>query len=338
MVYLWRVVGQGGRPSYGSRTPYDRHDHRSAPSSSSSFRPRESKPQKLEDVYESDELISAEQFSRYTDVASSAGVSSYAQYVTNHRRAALIRFFQSHKNDAWLLEQFEAFKGPKYMQSANEKTITRSMRFKSAMEGGSFEEISLEDGEDLNVTAEAEAKVLGGSSSRSFPVSMKLPDRLAPLLHRRGNVLSLSNIPPAVSAEELEAILKDASENKLIELELSAPMPEKTFYRLGWATFEDGLDLNPIVARVEDRIIHGDKIYCSTQKYFSLQIKIAPSFHSTPDRITKDLQHARRLVTILNNAHSVDNWIIEAIGSFSVPWAASCLFIHVFRMFVNWIY
>lgn len=83
-----------GRDYYGrSSGPYERP---------SSHRPREGRPRRLEDVLETDELLSQDAFARYAwDPEVPQGESAYPDYLRRHRRAALERYFARHKGEGW---------------------------------------------------------------------------------------------------------------------------------------------------------------------------------------------------------------------------------------------
>jgi hypothetical protein len=179
------------------------------------------------------------------------------------------------------------------------------------LNAGSLDEISLEDGEDLHV--EGERSVEGAAKTRSFPASMSLPTRLQGALQKRQSLITLSNISPMVTREELEEILRGCSDN-FVALELGLPMSDKGNYRMGWATFEESADLMPIVTGIEEKIMHGDKIYCSAQKSFSLQFKIARPAFSSESRIAKDLEQAKLLMAALDKYWGIEHALLESIS------------------------
>lgn len=265
-------------------------------------------------------MLSAESYARLQENSSSASdaaepaVASYTAYVRKHRRAALERYFSSHRAEAWFVEQYDPFRAEIYTAKLKEQAAQRLQQFREALDAGHFRELALDDGEDLHMEGE---KPAGADGLRSFPSSMKLPDRLQGALSRniRGNIIALSNISPQVSVAELEALLKECSGEQFIGLELSHPIKEKGNYRLGWAAFEDSADLGLILTAIEEKILHGDKIYCSAQRSFSLQIKEVHESFSATSRIDKDLEHVKTLVAILNSQLSLDCSFLQPLST-----------------------
>jgi hypothetical protein len=199
-----------------------------------------------------------------------------------------------------LKEQYDPFRVESISQAVRNVTAGRAREFREAIDSGIFEELCLEDSEDLRVEGEK-----NGETTRSFPASMKLPSRLQGCIAKRGNVITLSNISPHVSRDELETMLRECS-SSFVSLELALPVSEKSNYRLGWATFTDGTELGPIVATIEEKIMHGDKVYSSAQKSFSLQIKIADPSFSHPDRIVKDWSLAKNMMEALDKRNGIE--------------------------------
>lgn len=259
-------------------------------------------------------MLSAEAFVRLSENApSSPEASSYVAYVRKHRRAALERYFARHKAEAWFTEQYDPFRTELYTSKIKDQAAQRMQQFKDALEGGRYEALALDDGDDLHVEGE---KPAGADGIRSFPASMKLPDRLQECLSRppRGNVIALSNISPQVSVAELEALLRESFGDKFTHLELSHPIKDKGNYRLGWAVFDESADLGPILTTIEEKILHGDKIYCSAHRSFSLQIKEVHASFSSAARMDKDLEQVKTLVAILNSQMSLDGSFLDALA------------------------
>lgn len=267
----------------------------------------------MEDILEGDELLTFDQFERYSEIDGTEDPkTAYKEYLRKHRQAALERYFFRHKGEGWLQERYDPFRSEAIEKRLNEAVATRSTAFMERFNAGTFTELVLEDGDDLHVEGERSSD----TKSRSFPASMKLPDRLQGALQKRASVVTLSNISPMVTRDELEQLLKACSD-KFISLELSLPMRDKGNYRMGWACFEEAVDLMPIVTEVEEKILYGDKIYCSAQKSFSLQFRIASPAFSNPDRLRRDLEQSMSLAQALDKRHEVECPLIEPLSGLS---------------------
>lgn len=305
---------RGSRDSYAPR-PYDRPASHGGRSQNSHERGR-----RLEDVYDTDELLSVDQFRRYHQEGSSI---SWEEYVRNHRRAALERFFARHKGEAWIGERYDPFRGPVIESAAKEACNERALRFKGLLEEGKFDSLVLVDGPDLeggdaSSTSTNAGTASGGDSSplsvRNFPAAMRLPERLSNTIDRtRLPTITLSNISPALTRETLEEMLRSCASNnsgsQLLSLELSEPIPEKANYRLGWTTWAEGTELGPIVTAIEDYVPPTgpggsvDKIYCSASKTFSWQIRVSEGHGQ---RLERDLEQASTLANRLDGLRGVE--------------------------------
>lgn len=92
-------------------------------------------------------------------------------------------------------------------------------------------------------------------------------------------------------------------------------MPDKEFYRLGWAIFEEGSDVSSIASTIEGRTINDEKVYCVPQKSFALQIKVADlGLGGGEGRIASLLEAARKLVSALDGRSGLDSWLFPLIG------------------------
>lgn len=303
---------RGSRDSYAPR-PYDRPASHGSRSLGNHERGR-----RLEDVYDTDELLSVDQFRRHHQ---ESGNISWEEYVRNHRRAALERFFARHKGEAWIGERYDPFRGPVIEGAAKEACNGRALRFKNFLEEGKFDSLALIDGPDLEggdtSTSNNAGTAPGGENHllvRSFPAAMRLPERLSDTIDRtRLPTITLSNISPALTREALEEMLRSCANNnggsQLLSLELSEPIPEKANYRLGWATWAEGTELGPIVTAIEEYAPPTgpggsvDKIYCSASKTFSWQIRVA---EGNGQRLERDLEQASALISRLDELRGLE--------------------------------
>lgn len=307
------------------------HGHRS--------RDPPSRPRRLEDALDQDELLTPEQLARYpqAEVLSSPTESTesnpnpYAAYVHRHRRLALERFFQRHKEEGWLTERYGPFQYESYWLAMKKASQLRASSFMEELAAGAFDSLRLEDGADLMVTGgggiETGSSGSGlpgatspvSSSLRLFPISMRLPERISPALVTSPGTttIALSNISPAMTTSEVENLVRECAGKRFVALEIAEPMVDKNNYRLGWLTVsastttannegDDGeTGVTAIVAAIEERTLHGDKIYCSAQRCFTRQIRLVDALHSRPDRMSRDCQLAAELVSKLNTRDGI---------------------------------
>ena len=205
-----------------------------------------------------------EQFMRnYAPAESGNEEQAYRDYVKRHRRMALERFFSQHKQESWFTERYDPFRSRAFQEKQLAAVAQRLAAFQEDLSKGVFEGISLEDGTDLEMGTSA-GSPNGSYLTRSFPASMRLPERLRGGLCVKGShMIALSNIAPSVSLQKLEETLQVCSGGKLRAVELSEPIAEKGLYRLAWAELEPDCELSTVASSIEERSVPKDPLLIS---------------------------------------------------------------------------
>lgn len=226
-------------------------------------------------------------------------------------------------------ERYDPFSAEMALNKIKEEAQARAKSFVELAESGALKDLALDDGQDLRV----EGEKVSIDGMRSYPASMGLPDRLRAAAAKKPNMITLSNISPQISQEELERMLRECTAD-FVAVETSLPVPEKGNYRMGWAIFQEKTDLAPIVTAIEEKIMHGDKIYCSAQKSFALQIKIVGHALTGEERIRKDLALAKDLRQALEGLFGIEQSPSEQLlSSMSEKGQLDLLILYLRRVF-----
>ncbi|KAH7102977.1 hypothetical protein BKA62DRAFT_616893 [Auriculariales sp. MPI-PUGE-AT-0066] len=123
-----------------------------------------------------------------------------------------------------------------------------------------------------------------------------------------GNEVMIRTIAPDIGRLKLEESLKTVS--GFMYLALGEPMQKRNYYRAGWIRFEDGTDMEKVVAELSERKIDGFKLHVShTTRPFITRIKNTPEIASRPDRIRIDYDNAKLLAAKLEaEARELRHW------------------------------
>ena len=307
--------------------PYERH-HRTTTnqySSSSSWNRRPGwtpRPRTIDEVIRADVLLDYAEFLRLDDApreeeaSASVREAAYAAYLQRHRQAILDRFFWAHRRDAWLVEAVSG--------GQEDDKSSAAHAFKESFEKGQMIDICLEDGPDLQSMAAEGEGANKDHSCRNLPASIRLADRVLPALIDSKNAIIIiaSNLPPSLSKERFEEILRDALKSLVdpsaYKVQMTQPQPEKAFYRGAWIYFdqEGGLDMAAVLRALESAApFENTKLFFAQQPRSYVQtLRLAHADYSNPERILIDLEAARRLMDLLDGRAQLPPPALEYSG------------------------
>lgn len=132
-----------------------------------------------------------------------------------------------------------------------------------------------------------------------LPQDASIPESLKPLLPAlpKSSVITLSNIPPYLDHESILRFVKEETGFDA-QLELTAPNPEKNFYRLGWLRVE-GVEASSLMPKLEAKgSIDGSKVYFGLSSTQVLRFKLASVSES--DEVA--LKAALDLISLLDDS------------------------------------
>ncbi|KAH9927144.1 uncharacterized protein BXZ73DRAFT_90826 [Epithele typhae] len=152
--------------------------------------------------------------------------------------------------------------------------------------------------DDMQFNVDVEEDAPGEDSSRNTSKNKSNNTRGEELaVPPEGNQVMIRTIPPDIGRAKLEDTISKIP--GFIHLALGDPMQKRSYYRAGWLKFNDDADMTIVLSQLSEKKIEGFKLHVShITKPFVTRIRAAPEAASFPERLSKDLENAKRLAVL----------------------------------------
>lgn len=289
-----------------SRPPHHHHHARSV----KRFESR--RVASVEEALQSDSLLTKDDFLRVAKPTDSDLDAAYEDYVKQHQRHFLVRFYGVHGKDPWLMALYPALNKANQTAVAVDGKIQERVDWFIANCLKKASQIFLDTAHHADLIADS--RVSSGNqgdgvrilqTTRSMPSALAIPNSSGDLKQ-----LYINNIPPNASPQDLLAVIKEtvpAAE----QLVLSNPVPSKGFCRSGWLAISKSADddTDSHQSFPEVRILDGLSFSASTLSFYPKdphrRIKLVSGKFGDAERIRRDLHISQELITSMNVSRGI---------------------------------
>jgi len=255
----------------------------------------------------------------------------WEKYKKQHAAIQLQTLFDHHKKSPWFNEKYNP--GPEWanlrQRVRKEGWKNRTQQFLKDLEQGVYDpQNQKQESEDKSTAEEKPAeeappaeelepvdedmpengpdssiKDAGASAnSRQNGNLGRLPREDDVLVMPEGNQIAIRTIPPDIGRQKIEEACGNIP--GFIHLALGDPLQKRHYYRAGWMKFSEDTDINDTMTVISDKKIEGFKLHIThTSRPYHARMRQAPEVSSTPHRIKKDLEQARRVAELLEEEY-----------------------------------
>jgi stress-induced morphogen len=217
-------------------------------------------------------------------------ITKYAEYKEAYAKQAVESFFDQHKSDDWFKEKYHPGLSKANFDRLKERVHENCDRFISDLKEGKFDELNLDEFEDVSRQDENDE-----DDAAALKTSSQVPDYLRPaLISLPSNTLLIKTLPTDRTRAEIEEVCSKVP--GFIRLELGEPNPRKNYYRLGWIILAEGTDKAHAIQLIENQKVGEFKLHVIEPKSFNQSISLAPVLSLSEDRIRVDFAQAKKLV------------------------------------------
>ncbi|KAI9009847.1 hypothetical protein BC832DRAFT_530033, partial [Gaertneriomyces semiglobifer] len=229
----------------------------------------------------------------------------YEIYRENYLNAKKREMFEREKDKDWFRERYHPVDSVPFKAEVRQRRHELLAKFRLELESGKYDDLSYDQNEGSGSKNEDEVKKdeegdfeqnEGAQGGEDAPNAADTPNDDLKGVH----ALFIRSIPPTVKRSQLiEACQKVEGFKYLV---VGDPRPDRGNNRLGWAVFEDNVDIEEARNSLDKtQVAENYYIYCSLHHLIEPKPRFAPIEASLPSRLRHDKEQSFRLAEFLDS-------------------------------------
>ncbi|BEJ09479.1 hypothetical protein CcaverHIS641_0603940 [Cutaneotrichosporon cavernicola] len=219
----------------------------------------------------------------------------YERYKKEYYSRQLFALYLTHRDDAWFQERY----GQTEEAAALRRRVNRQGRvpgveqYIAELRDGKWDDANYDHSEDkLQAQDDPEALDRALGDEPHDPLRMVVPPR-------PGQVF-VKTVPPNTKRKDLEGIFAKASGFQW--LALSEPSMKRSFHRVGWAQYEEGVKVEEVVDTIDGSKVDNFIFHMGVNASAIVgRIRLTPAIATTLSRLETDAERARELALKLED-------------------------------------
>ncbi|KAL1408935.1 hypothetical protein Q8F55_005749 [Vanrija albida] len=220
----------------------------------------------------------------------------YERYRKEYTSRQLFTIYLTHRDESWFKERYS----PSSESAALRRRVNRQGRVPAVrqyideLREGKWDDVNFDESEETRAPRdepEGLDRALGEDSAYD-PLRIEVPPR-------PGQVF-VKTVPPSTSRPDLEGVF--AAHPGFQWLALSEPSAKKSFHRVGWAQYEEGVDVEEAVKAIDGSKVDNFTFHMGVNRTPIIgRIRVTPPVAGTLHRLEVDAANARDLARRLED-------------------------------------